>query len=76
MLLIFSDTTDNILYTFARKWHAKRIDLFSMSDAIFPKDFRMTQYIRRYVNCRISGGLSATYVFKHLAKSFFGLYNN
>ncbi len=36
-LLIFADTTDNILYTLAGKWHGKSIDLFSARDALFRK---------------------------------------
>jgi len=36
-LLIFADTTDNIMYTLAGKWHGKSIDLFSPSDAVFRK---------------------------------------
>jgi phosphatidylglycerophosphate synthase len=34
-LLIVSDTVDNVLYTFAGKWHGKSIDLFSPFDAAF-----------------------------------------
>ncbi len=36
-LLIFADTTDNIFYTLAGKWHGKSIDLFSHRDALFRK---------------------------------------
>jgi phosphatidylglycerophosphate synthase len=34
-LLIFSDTLDNLLYTAAKKWYGKNIDLFSPFDAAF-----------------------------------------
>ncbi|MGV8074725.1 MAG: CDP-alcohol phosphatidyltransferase family protein [Syntrophobacteraceae bacterium] len=34
-LLVVSDTIDNVLYTFAGKWHGKSIDLFSPFDASF-----------------------------------------
>ncbi|MFZ2447129.1 MAG: CDP-alcohol phosphatidyltransferase family protein [Syntrophobacteraceae bacterium] len=34
-LLVVSDTVDNVLYTFAGKWHGKSIDLFSPFDAAF-----------------------------------------
>jgi phosphatidylglycerophosphate synthase len=34
-MLIVSDTVDNVLYTFAGKWHSKSIDLFSPFDAAF-----------------------------------------
>lgn len=36
-LLIVADTTDNVWYTLAGKWHGKSIDLFSPGDALFRK---------------------------------------
>ncbi|MDM8540127.1 hypothetical protein QUF90_03470 [Desulfococcaceae bacterium HSG9] len=63
--LIFSDTTDNILYTLSGKWHNKKIDLFSLSDVrrCSPKNSRATRYIRLYVHSRVFGGLFTIHVY-------------